>query len=179
MSLRKKYWGTVGVWVFCIYSTLYIVRPICEYLKAHTPFTLLANVFILAILALGLVLTCKTIGDCKLSIKVAIFLLTGLYALGIWIISIPEEKLHFIEYGVLAYLLHKALKLDCSGIKLYFFAFILTALFGLGDEGIQHLLPNRFYQTSDVILNSVSGALGLIWVYIIEKTAKNQFADST
>ena len=33
----------VGLWVGCIYSTLYVVRPICEFLKKNTPFNAIVH----------------------------------------------------------------------------------------------------------------------------------------
>jgi hypothetical protein len=37
---------------------------------------------------------------------------------------------------------------------------VLTATAGWLDEGIQYLLPNRWYDLADVALNAASGALG-------------------
>lgn len=80
-------------------------------------------------------------------------------------LSIPEERLHFIEYGVLAYLLHRALLMDWGRAPAYGWALVLATLIGAGDEGIQYLLPNRYFQFSDICLNSASAALGLILVF--------------
>jgi len=51
----------------------------------------------------------------------------------------PEEQLHFIEYGVLAFLLFRAWTVDLRPAWSYVCAAVLGALIGLGDEGVQNL----------------------------------------
>lgn len=87
------------------------------------------------------------------------------YIYGIVTIQYPEEKIHFLEYGVLAFLLFQALRCRFSEHTSYLFAFLLASFLGLGDEGIQHVLPNRYYQWDDVVLNSVSSLLGLMLTF--------------
>ena len=43
-------------------------------------------------------------------------------------------------------------------------ALVLTVLVGVGDESIQWILPQRFFEVKDVVLNAVSGVLGLLTV---------------
>jgi VanZ family protein len=94
------------------------------------------------------------------------------YIYGMVTIQYPEEKIHFIEYGILAYLVFRPIHMDIQKPAAYGYAFILITIFGWIDEGIQHLLPNRYYQTEDVILNSISGGLGLLWIFIAKKEQK-------
>ena len=62
----------------------------------------------------------------------------------------------------MSFLLLRALRLEVSGNGAYLGAFALTALFGIGDEVIQWILPHRFFQIEDVLLNTISGGLGLL-----------------
>ena len=168
-SKRWQYWSWVVLWVGLIYSTLYIVRPICEFLKSKTPFLFFINFFL--ILLLGFILAAYFQKQ-KIKRIATLFLLSGIigmYILGMWFLKIPEEKIHFVEYGFLGFLIYQALRLDCSDPLAYGGAFILTSLLGWADEGIQYLLPNRYYQLKDVILNSMSGGLGLILTYILRR----------
>ena len=91
------------------------------------------------------------------------------YAYGLAAVQHPEEKIHFVEYGFLAYLVHKAIHIDVQRLPAYGYAFLLTSAFGWIDEGIQFLLPNRYYQIEDVILNALSGALGLVLVFVYQR----------
>ncbi len=169
MIKQNRYWFFVVAWVIGIYSTLSAVRPVCELLKQNAWFAPGISLFLitlLIILSLGLIR-----GMPKKSL-LSYFLLAGVllcYIYGLVSIKYPEEKIHFLEYGFLAYLIYRALRLDCSRILSYAGAFILTTVFGWIDEGIQHILPNRYYQNEDVFLNAISGALALLLIFIFER----------
>ena len=68
-------------------------------------------------------------------------------------IKYPEEKLHFIEYGCLAFLVFQAISVDVKNQWAYVYAFLFCGIIGWGDEGIQGLLPNRYYELKDIFLN--------------------------
>lgn len=168
-AAKIKAWVCVGGWVFCIYSTLYIVRPICEYLKKICPLGIITDLVMIGILAgFSLYLLCRVrIKNPWTYAGLSCVLLC--YGYGLITISFPEEKIHFVEYGFLAYLIYRALRLNLSRPTGYVGAFFLTALLGWIDEGIQHLLPNRYYQLDDVLLNAASGALGLALLFLFER----------
>jgi VanZ family protein len=96
----------------------------------------------------------------------------------IFLIEFPEEKIHLVEYGFLAVLIYRALDIDFEDLFSYFMAFVLTALLGWGDEGIQYILPNRYYQTQDVILNLISGGLGLFLMFVIRRDMSSKHKKS-
>jgi hypothetical protein len=164
---KTRRWLWVVGWTFLIYATLYIVRPICEFLRQRVPLDLVVNgLFIgLALVMLYWVFARLRIGWRRRSL---FFLLLFLYAGALTVIEIPEERIHLIEYGILAILIFRALCLDISEFKALGAAFALTTLLGWGDEGIQYLLPNRYYQTQDVLLNSFSGLMGLMLFYSLK-----------
>ena len=182
---RQKYWSFVFAWVALIYGTLYVVRPVCTFLQNTTPFALLVNILmysLLTVLILGLFVKRKVTFARPLSCLV--FLITaGAYICGFSVIQIPEEKLHFLEYGILAYLAFRASELDIRRPPAFVYAFLLTVMFGWIDEGIQYFLPNRYYQNEDVALNAAGGLLGLAVVYIIRsghaKATPNKNGNST
>src|SRR3989344_7541905 len=168
--LRKKYWAWATGWTLAIYATLYPVRPVCEFLKKIIPFDLWVNILIFGCLSVIAGFFPRKYKMTNGFGYVLLLLAISGYAYGLVTIPYPEEKIHFIEYGILAYLIFRALQLDQGARAAYAGAFALTAALGWGDEGIQHLLPNRYYQTSDVVLNAVSGLLGLILVYVFQRT---------
>ena len=69
-----------------------------------------------------------------------------------------------LEYGLLAYLILRALQLDLADRPAYSWSLVLTTIVGLGDEIIQLILPQRFFEFKDVFLNMVSGGLALLLV---------------
>lgn len=157
-------------WTLAIYITLYPVRPVCEFLKRTIPFELWINIFLAACLSGITILFFRKYKVTDFRGYVLLLITVSGYLYGLAAISHPEEKIHFIEYGILAYLVFRALRLDHGAWAAYAGALALTAALGWVDEGIQHLLPNRYYQTSDVVLNAVSGLLGLLLVYVFQRT---------
>jgi len=93
----------------------------------------------------------------------------AIYALSLRLLQLtPAEKTHFLYYGFLAYLAHRALRQHSAGVALHVATIALVAGIGLGDELIQHVLPRRFFEWKDVFLNALSGALALALVVQFE-----------
>jgi MFS family permease len=76
-------------------------------------------------------------------------------------LSVPEERVHFVEYGVLALLARAALAPTLSPPWQYLGAWLVAALAGWGDELIQGVLHDRFYDLRDVCVNAVAALLAL------------------
>ena len=62
----------------------------------------------------------------------------------------------------MAFVLCRALRLDLPPRVANCWALGLTPVIGFGDETIQWVLPQRFFELKDIQLNAVSGALGLL-----------------
>jgi VanZ family protein len=86
----------------------------------------------------------------------------GFYA---WLLSAfdryPAERLHLLEYGLMAFVLCRALRLDLPPRVANCWALGLTTVIGFGDETIQWVLPQRYFELKDVALNVAAGSLGL------------------
>jgi len=174
-DLRKRYWLYVAGWVGLIYITLYAARPACEFLKATTPFALIINVFVL-LCAVVVIAAFIRRGRARRPLTYVLLCAVFLSYAGILQgIEHPEEKIHLAEYGFLAYLIFRALHRQGKGVMSYLGAFILAGIFGWIDEGIQYLLPNRYYQAEDVFLNAVSAALGLVTVFVYRREGRISF----
>ncbi len=170
---RLRRWGDAGLWVVCIYSTLYIVRPVCEFLKGNTPFNVIVNLGMSGLFAGLVILFFKKVPVRRKSTYLLLFLTAVMYgAFFLWL-EIPEERVHLVEYGFLAFLIFRAVVPDGGNARAYTIAFVLTALFGWGDEGIQYLLPNRYYQFKDVLLNALSGGMGLWMTFVMRREQPN------
>jgi hypothetical protein len=88
-------------------------------------------------------------------------LCTGaVYAAVILPMESPEEKIHFIEYGVVALLAYES-------FRRYWVALVFVFAAGWIDEGIQALLPSRYYDLRDVAFNAAAGALALLASYAL------------
>ena len=166
-------WACVALWVFLIYATLYIVRPICEFLKDSTPFTILINTLLILIITGLAFYFYKNIGFQNKKAAGQFFFTVVVYMIALQKMEIPEEKVHLIEYGLLAFLLHRAVFLRFEGWHIYIISFIIAALTGWGDEGIQYLLPNRYYQFRDVLLNWFGAGMGFLVVGSLKKNHRH------
>lgn len=168
-NMRIRCWTLAGIWTAVIYSTLYIMRPVCEFYKKFAWYSFSLNAGMVLVVAVLVIFSVKAKYIQKPSTYLLLILVLTGYFYGIIMLPIPEERLHFIEYGVLAFLVYRALILDLNNSQAYLVAFFITSLIGWGDEGIQYILPNRYYDFRDVCLNSIGAALGLAFVYIIHR----------
>ena len=89
-----------------------------------------------------------------------LFIIGGLYVyftLKLW--DIPEEAIHFLEYGLLGFFLFKALNHHIRDKSIYFTATLFALLVGTFDEILQWITPQRYWEFRDVWLNTLSGGL--------------------
>jgi len=169
LSLRRKYWILTFAWVGCIYSTLYVVRPICDFLQERTPFTLVVNTSLILILGLLMIILWRKKRFQRISSYVLLGFVLLCYGYGIKTLRLPAEKIHFVQYGLLAFLCFQAIRVDLGKPWAFGAALLLAFILGWIDEGIQHLLPNRYYEFRDVLLNGWSATLGLLFTYIFQR----------
>ena len=79
------------------------------------------------------------------------------YTAHLW--SNVEEAFHFVEYGALSLLLYRALTHRFRDAGIHLLAVLLGALVGLADEGIQWLVPERYWGLRDIWINLSACAL--------------------
>ena len=87
--------------------------------------------------------------------------------------SIPTERSHLIEYGVVALFIHEALNERTSRGRRVpapaLLAVLATGLVGVLDECIQLLLPSRVFDPVDMLFNvlaagmAVTASIALSW----------------
>lgn len=159
---ERRWWIAALAWVVLVYSTLYFVRGPVEFLRARNLLRLsVAALFALAAAAVVVYLWKRRVG-----------LREGLVFLGFAVVfgaavllaGLPEEKLHFLEYGLLGALFYhacreRARRKATGRLRAALVAAALTSLAGWGDEGIQGLLPNRYYDLRDILWNLLGGTL--------------------
>jgi VanZ family protein len=85
----------------------------------------------------------------------------------------PAERLHLMEYGLLAYLSYSGLRLHLSRMSAYVLGFLISSAFGFLDEVIQYVLPNRVFEYRDVMTNVIASALGLLVAGFCLKAGSN------
>jgi hypothetical protein len=151
------------VWVAVIFTTIPFVRVLREWYVARWDpvwIGLAVAVVLVAAGALAVTLVKREAASTRRWDTVWIVGVTAVFVW--WTLSLtrsPEEAVHFLEYGVLAILLHRALRPTMSSDLVFIAAMLMGALIGTVDEIIQWVSPSRYWDWRDLLLNGGAGAL--------------------
>ena len=186
---EKQLWWATGVCLGLIYSSLYIARPIAEFLRERN--LLRAAVGLIFVLVAVIVVSMVMRWQPGWRVYLALVVSALLYVPAFVFLPLPEERLHFVEYGLFCGLVHAALMERrknrplpevSGGLRRAFLspvllALILTLAAGWLDEGIQKILPNRYYDIRDVALNFLAGILVLMaWKLVDTARQRDEIA---
>lgn len=162
MASPTRRWLAVVVWVVLIYTAIPFVRALREWFvgrwdEALIAWAVAAALVAAAALAVALARRAPALrpGGLLWIAGVTAILLAWTYHLR----HRPEEAVHFLQYGVLAVLLFRALRPIVPDATVFFAGAIAGALVGTADEVIQWLTPGRFWDWRDVGINAGTGAL--------------------
>jgi VanZ like family len=169
MVSHRRRWLPVVLWVAVIYTTIPFVRVLREWYVARwdpvwigvSVAVVLVTAGAVALMALG-----RRTGKPQRGNLVWIVGVTAVFVW--WTLSLrrsPEEAVHFLEYGVLAVLLHRALRPTTGNDLVYIAAMLIGALTGTVDEIIQWLSPSRVWDWRDLLLNAGAGALAQVMLW--------------
>ncbi|MBE21637.1 MAG: hypothetical protein CL481_05590 [Acidobacteria bacterium] len=90
------------------------------------------------------------------------------YGIGTWAARSPQERLHYLGYGLLAILLHRgfarghAKSGKGSTLVLASGTLLVGSSIGFLDELLQIVWPRRYFDWADVGMNIVAVGLGLL-----------------
>ena len=163
---ERRLWLWSGALLAVIYASLYSVRPLAEWLRERN---LLRGTILLLFLVVAALILRWFLARAPGWREVAVLALFGvLYLVVLWPVRMPEERVHLLQYGLIAGLVYAAvLERQLPGGAMRWspgraaVAVLLTGLAGWGDEGIQYLLPNRHFDWFDVGLNLLAAVLGV------------------
>lgn len=160
---ERRLWGWALASVAAIYSTLGLARTLAGMLGESglgpSLFVLSCLLILAAVVAQGL----KTrAGRGEVGIALGI---TALYLLVFARMSIPAERSHLIEYGVVALFVHEALAERASQGQHVpapaLLAVLLTVPVGVVDECIQLFLPSRVFDPVDMLFNALAAVMAV------------------
>jgi VanZ family protein len=168
---ERLFAATALVLVVVTWATLYWARFVSEWFRARGWLTaLLVAVFAAAALGVGWAVARSRPRPAEIAV-LAVF--AGLYAaVMLPLVGRVEEALHFVQYGAVGGFAYAALaerrrrlvagdRPPGAAAAPAAGAFLFTTGAGWIDEGIQHLLPNRYYDLRDVLFNATGGALAI------------------
>ena len=165
MSLRAAR-ITLALYLLAIYATLGVVRTLTTFLRDRgilresvvAAFAIAAASFLWIIFRDARNRTPRA--------ALALLVVVAAYAFVIYPMESTEEKIHFLEYGGVALLAHLSAPRAWSSRKRFVRCALLVIAAGWIDEGIQALLPSRYYDLRDVAFNAAAGLMALIAIAI-------------
>lgn len=160
---ERRLWAWTLAAVVAIYATVGLARSLSGALRDRE---LLGTAFVLAFLLVIAAVVVQALwrrpGGAEIGVTLGII---AVYLLLFVRISIPEERTHLVEYGVVGLLIHEALAERASQgrrvPKPALLAILLTALVGVLDESIQAFLPSRVFDPVDMLFNVLAATMAV------------------
>ncbi|RMH85113.1 MAG: VanZ family protein [Calditrichaeota bacterium] len=160
---ERRLWFWTFVAVITIYSTLGLARTLADLLYTHG---LDVGLFVLGCLLVLVAVVTQGLstrpGMAELGLTLGI---SAIYLLVFMRMTIPTERSHLVEYGVVAILIYEAFKERKKHRRLKMppsvSAILFTACVGSVDEGIQKLLPNRIFDWNDILFNVLAAVMAV------------------
>jgi VanZ family protein len=164
MSPRAfRLWLEAALWVAVIFATIPFVRRLREAFVALWPAELIGYSVMAVVATAGIAAAVllarrshrlRTADMAWLTVVAAVVLLwTGA------LMAQPEEAVHFLEYGVLGVLAHRALRTRTHDWTVFVAAALLGSVVGTLDEIVQWIVPDRYFDLRDIVLNGGASAL--------------------
>ncbi len=178
---ERRLWVWVLIVLAAIYSTLGLAQSFAETL--YESGVLAAGFFIAGCLLVLIAAITQGLRVRPSGIEVFVALgIAAVYLLVLVRMTIPAERTHLIEYGVLALLIYAALSERLKQGKFVpvpaMLAVMLAGLLGVLDEAIQYLLPARVFDPVDMLFNFVAAALAVcssaILALVRRRSSKDQ-----
>lgn len=176
MQAWLKRWRWVGLFLLLLMASAgpaaLLVRAAYGRLGEGTVGRLVLGLVVLVLAALLLRAWRRNRGGKRAPLFYAGLLAVGiLYALCLrYMAPYPVEKIHFLSFGFLAYLVYAALERKGPG-DAWIQALCLVAFLGFLDEVYQGLLPSRRYDPRDILVNLAAGFLGLVLTLLLRRVS--------
>ncbi len=153
------------LWVFLCAAAIFATVPVARRIQGFVYnsvgkefFTYAVLFVIIAGLAAILYLLVFRLRVRKISQYVWLFTGAGLYVyFTLRLREHPEEAVHFLEYGALAYFLFRALSRRIRDRTIYITVILSVMFVGTLDEFTQWMMPNRYWDYRDVGINTLAG----------------------
>ena len=160
---ERRLWAWTLAVVVAIFSTLGLARTLAGILRDRG---LLDNLFVLGMLLIGAAILTQGLKTRPRGAEIGVALgIAAAYLLLFARMAIAEERIHLIEYGVVAVFIYEALTERASKGRRVpapaLLAFLAAAAVGALDESIQAFLPNRAFDIRDVGFNVLAALMAI------------------
>ena len=160
---ERRLWGWALASVAAVYGTLGMAGRLAGLLGESG---LGAGLFVLASLLVLAAVVTQGLGTRPGGAEIGVALgIAAVYLLLFTRMSIPAERSHLIEYGVVALLVHEALAERASrGRRVRargLLAVLLTVPVSLVDECLQLFVPGRVFDPTDLLFNLLAAVMAV------------------
>ncbi len=177
---RRLWLWTLAV-VVAIYATLGLARTLAGVL-GHS--ALGGGLFILGCLLVLATIVTQGLKTRPSTAEIGVALGVAAAYLFVFVrMTVPAERTHLIEYGVVALFIYEALieraaqgrRVPVPGVL----AIVATSLIGVLDECIQAVLPSRVFDPRDMLFNVLAAVMAIIastalrWVRRLGRKARS------
>ena len=161
-SDRTWAWFVVLAYTLAIFATLGVMPQVWGALIAYTKGRMNYGGSIVVVMAGVIVLVMMVRRGASLRGYAVLIPLSATYVYLLLALStLPAERFHLAEYGLLSLLAYRALRLDAGVAASCLVGCGLACVAGAVDETIQWTLPNRVFEWKDVGLNALSSVLAM------------------
>ena len=183
MGKEIKFWIFIYIYIIVIFLTIPFAPFLIQFIRSvvgqkNYGYFVSGVIF----LFLFLIFRFSKFGSLNLRGKFWLLFLTFSGILIVLFMEIPAERIHFLEYGFLGFLLVKVFESgDPNSNTKYILSIISGAILGLSDElfqgvlQVQNIFPHirRYFEWKDVFMNAFGTFLGVVfYFYVWEKGKK-------
>ena len=161
---ERRLWLWVLAVMAAIYATLGLAQTLAETLRERGLLDISIGLFLLCMFLVGATILTQALkvrpGGAEVAVAIGV---ATAYLLVFTRMTVPTERSHLIEYGVVGVLIYEALtERKSQGRRVPLpplLAVLATATLGVLDEGIQAILPNRVFDPVDILFNTLAGTM--------------------
>jgi len=160
---ERRLWIWTLVVLVAIFSTLGLARTLAVTL-GDSGFG--AGLFIVACLLVLATIVTQGLTTRPSGVEIGVALgVAAAYLLVFVRMTIPTERTHLVEYGVVAVLIYEALAERASQGRRVpvpaLLAVLMTSLIGVLDECVQAILPSRVFDRIDILFNILAAVMAI------------------
>ncbi len=160
---ERRLWIWTLVVVAAIFSTLGLARTLAEAFRGTG---LGAVLFIVACLMVLATILTQGLKARPRGAEIGVALgVAAAYLLVFVRMSVPTERTHLVEYGVVALFIHEALSERASQGRRVpvpaLLAIVASSTIGVLDECVQALLPSRDFSFMDIFFNALASVMAV------------------